>query len=69
MRERVLSRVELLGQFPQMGLAMDGPYDGLRQLLVGRQRVIYQVTSTDVRIAYIRHGARQLGLRAIRGGR
>lgn len=68
-RERVLSRIETLARFPEMGPAMDGPFEGLRELLVGRYRILYQVTDTDVRIAYIRHGARQLGLRLIRGGR
>lgn len=66
-RERVLARVGLLAEFPMMGPAMDGPYEGFRQLVVGRHRVIYQIASTEVRIAYIRHGARQLGLRAVRG--
>lgn len=66
-RERVLARVGLLAEFPMMGPAMDGPYEGFRQLLVARYRVIYQLAGAEVRIAYIRHGARQLGLRAVRG--
>ncbi len=68
-RARLLARVELLSRFPEMGPAMDGPYQGLRQLMVGAFRVIYEVTDSDVRVAYIRHGARQLGLRLVRGGR
>ncbi len=68
-RERLLARIGLLSEFPHLGPAMDGPYAGLRQLTVDRHRVIYEVTDADLRIAYIRHGARQLGLRHIRGGR
>jgi plasmid stabilization system protein ParE len=66
-RDRVLARVGLLGEFPMMGPAMDGPYEGFRQLVVARHRVIYQIGGAEVRIAYIRHGARQLGLRTVRG--
>jgi plasmid stabilization system protein ParE len=67
-RTRLVTRVGLLGEFPNLGTAMDGPYDGFRQLLVGRYRVIYTVDDAaegEVRIAYIRHGARQLGLRLV----
>ena len=67
LRERILARVSLLGEFPLMGAAMDGPYEGLHQIVVARYRVIYQVGAEDVRVAYIRHGARQLGLRIVRG--
>ena len=48
---------------------MDGAYEGFRQLLIERYRVIYQLEGDEVRIAYVRHGARQPGLRVIRGGR
>lgn len=64
---RILARVELLAEFPQMGARMDGPYEGYRQFLVARYRVIYRIIDDEVRIAYIRHGARQLGLRPLRG--
>ena len=63
--DRLLKRVELLAEFPLLGSAMDGPYRGFRQFVVGRYRVIYQVAGREIRIAYIRHGARQLGLRLI----
>jgi len=62
-----MARVGLLAEFPMMGPAMDGPYEGFRQLVVARHRVIYQLGGDEVRIAYIRHGARQLGIRAVRG--
>jgi plasmid stabilization system protein ParE len=66
-RARVHDSIGLLVEFPLLGSAMDGPYTGYRQLLVDRQRVIYRVVGRDVRIAYIRHGARQLTLRLVRG--
>jgi len=64
--DRLMAKVELLGQFPGMGPTMDGPYEGYRQILVGRIRVTYQVAEDEVRIATVRHGARQLGLRRVR---
>ena len=66
MIDRLLTKVELLADFPLMGPAMDGPYEGFRQLLVDRHRVVYQHQGDHVRIAYIRHGARQLRLRVVR---
>ena len=64
--ERILAQVELLADFPSMGPAMDGPFEGFRQLVVGGYRIIYQVAEDDVRIAYIRHSARQLKFRIVR---
>ena len=65
-RDAIVDRVGLLAEYPMLGPAMDGPYAGYRQLLVGRYRVVYTVAGDEVRIAYIRHGARQLGLRLLR---
>ena len=65
MAERILAKVELLTEFPRMGPAMDGAYEGFRQLVVGRYRVVYQVELDLVKIAYVRHGARQLHLRHV----
>jgi plasmid stabilization system protein ParE len=64
--DRVVAQVELLAEFPSMGASMDGPFEGFRQLVVGRYRLIYQVAGDEVRIAYIRHSARQLRLRIVR---
>lgn len=69
LRDRILSKVGLLADFPLMGCAMDGAFEGFRQIVVDRYRVIYQVEGDDVRIAFVRHGARQLGLRLVRGGK
>ena len=66
-RTRVSKRIGLLEEFPRLGNAMDGPYDGFRQLLLGRHRVIYVFDEDvdEVQIAYIRDGARQLTLRVV----
>jgi len=64
--DRILGQVELLAEFPSMGPAMDGPFEGFRQLVVGRYRIIYQEAEDDVRIAYIRHTSRQLKFRIVR---
>jgi plasmid stabilization system protein ParE len=65
-RSRVVARVGLLADFPLMGPAMDGPYAGFRQIVVGRQRVVYLVRDSEVIVHYVRHGARQLILRIVR---
>jgi plasmid stabilization system protein ParE len=65
-RQAIVDRVGLLAEYPMLGPAMDGRYAGYRQLLVGRYRVIYAIAGDEVRIAYVRHGARQLGLRVVR---
>lgn len=65
-RAAIVERVGLLADFPAMGAPMDGPYAGYRQLVVRRHRVIYRIDGDQVRIAYVRHGARQLGLRVVR---
>ncbi len=65
-RARIVHTVGLLAEFPLLGSVMDGPYRGYRQLLVDRHRVIYCIVRQEVRIAYLRHGARQLTLRLVR---
>ena len=66
MQGRIIHAVGLLAEFPLLGSAMDGPYLHYRQLLIDRYRVIYRVVGREVRIAYLRAGARQLTLRAVR---
>ena len=66
MRERIVHSVGLLAEFPLLGAAMDGAYSQYRQLLIDRYRVIYRAAGREVRIAYLRYGARQLTLRAVR---
>lgn len=68
-RQRIFARLALIAEFPSMGAAMDGPYEGFRQIVSGRYRVICEHAEEQIRIAYVRHGARQPGLRLVRGGK
>ena len=59
--ERILEKVELLSEFPEMGSKMFFAWEGYRQLIVGNYRVIYEVvTPRRVEIAYIRHTRQKL---------
>lgn len=59
--EQIVKKLNLLYEFPSLGSAMDQAYEGYRQLLSGRYRIIYQIMSdTEIEIAYIRHCSRQL---------
>ena len=60
--------MEYLKTFPRMAPAMIGAYKGCRCLLAvsGKYRIIYKIKSEQlIEVAYIRHSARQLGLRVI----
>lgn len=62
--EDILHKIELLIDFPEIGPAMDQAYQGYRQLLCGHYRIVYEIVSEGrIEIAYVRHCARQLGLR------
>lgn len=64
--KEILSKIEFLLEFPEMGPRMELAYQGYRQILCGNYRVIYEITSSQqIEVAYIRHCARQLGLRII----
>lgn len=64
--EEIVRKIELLVDFPEMGPAMDQAYQGYRQLLCGHYRMIYEIISESrIEIAYVRHCARQLGLRPV----
>jgi len=63
--EDILSKIELLLEFPEMGPRMDRAYQGFRQILCGSYRIIYEVSSQRIEIAYIRHCSRQMALRLL----
>jgi plasmid stabilization system protein ParE len=68
LQNEILSKAEMLADFPLMGQIMEKTYVGYRYLLAGRNqyRIIYKVTSTElVEIAYIRHCRRQMRLRPV----
>ena len=69
-QDQIVSKVELLRDFPEMGPAMLEAFQGYRALLAVKNtyRVIYRVVSDDlIEVAYIRHCAQQIRLRLIRG--
>ena len=68
--EEILTKIELLFEFPEMGPRMDRAYQGYRQILCGNYRIIYEIISLHrIEIAYIRHCSRQLGLRLLNSAR
>ena len=69
-QDQIISKVELLRDFPEMGPAMLEAFQGYRALLAVKNtyRVIDRVVSDDlIEVAYIRHCAQQIRLRLIRG--
>lgn len=68
-QDQILAKLETLREFPELGAPMLDAFQGYRSLLAARKtyRIIYRVVSDElVEIAYIRHCARQIGLRIIR---
>lgn len=58
---RITSAVDKLEQFPDLGRILPIPdRHDIRQLFVGRYRIIYQVRAGAVRIVMVRHTARRL---------
>jgi len=60
-QERVLSKVEMLREFPEMGPPMFDAFDGYRSLLAAKHyRVVYRIRSNGtVEIAWIRDTRRR----------
>jgi plasmid stabilization system protein ParE len=58
---QIISRINLLREYPSLGPSMEGPFKEYRVLTVDIFRVIYRVLdSSTVQIAYIRHIKRQI---------
>ena len=71
-QDQIISKLELLYDFPELGPAMFDAFAGYRALLAAKNtyRVIYRIVSDDlIEVAYIRHCARQPRLRVVRGSR
>lgn len=69
-QDQILSKLELLRDFPEMGPAMFDAFQGYRALLAARNTycIIYRILDDGVvEVAYIRHCARQTRLRVVRG--
>ena len=55
---RLIRRLQVLEQFPQMGASLMGPFIAYRSMIVGTFRVVYRVLPAGViEIAYIRSTA------------
>ena len=68
-QDQILAKLDLLGDFPEIGAAMFDAFQGYRALLAAKNtyRIVYRMVSDDlVEVAYIRHCARQMRLRLIR---
>jgi plasmid stabilization system protein ParE len=68
LQDEILSKIEVLQEFPQIGPRMERVFSQYRYILAGknRYRIIYKIIpSGKVQIAYIRHCRRQLGLRVV----
>jgi plasmid stabilization system protein ParE len=56
---KIVRKLQLLRQFPEMGAPMAGPFEGWRAIPVGIFRIIYHVAPRGIEIAYIRHCKRK----------
>jgi mRNA-degrading endonuclease RelE of RelBE toxin-antitoxin system len=68
-QNQIISKLELLREFPEMGPAMFDAFQGYRALLTAKNtyRVVYRIVSRDlIEVAYIRHCPRQTRLRILR---
>jgi plasmid stabilization system protein ParE len=68
-QDQIISKLELLRDFPELGPAMFDAFQGYRALLAAKNtyRIIYRIVRDDlIEVAYIRHCARQTRLRLIR---
>ena len=68
-QDQIISKLELLGDFPELGPAMFDAFQGYRALLTAKNayRIIYRIVDDDlIEVAYIRHCARQTRLRLMR---
>jgi mRNA-degrading endonuclease RelE of RelBE toxin-antitoxin system len=60
-QDQIISKLELLRDFPELGLAMFDAFQGYRALLAARNtyRVIYRIVSDNlIEVAYIHSTAR-----------
>jgi len=56
---KIINRLEALEEFPEMGVAMIGPFAGYRAINPSPHRIVYRLLSGGAaEIAYIRHCGR-----------
>ncbi|MBI5242694.1 MAG: type II toxin-antitoxin system RelE/ParE family toxin [Elusimicrobia bacterium] len=62
---RIVRRLEILREFPDLGAPMAGPFSGHRSTVVGMFRIVYRLLPPDmIEVAYIRNCRRQGTARA-----
>jgi len=53
---KVIRRLRLLERFPELGVAMTGPFSGYRSSVVAMFRIVYRLRPKGiVEVAYVRH--------------
>lgn len=52
---KIIHRMRLLSQFPEMGVAIPAAMRGWRTTVVGIFRIVYRVKPNRIEIGYIRH--------------
>jgi len=58
---RVIHRLEVLKEYPELGAVMGGPFSGYRSAVVDLFRVVYRLLPKDViEVAYVRDCRRRL---------
>jgi len=61
LRSEILSRLEVLAEFPSIGIAMCAEFSGYRCLIFSPLvRAVYTVRGEKVLVAYIRHTSRKV---------
>jgi plasmid stabilization system protein ParE len=69
LQDQIITKLELLREFPELGPAMFDAFQGYRSLLAANNtyRIVYRIVHADlIEVAYIRHYARQIRLRVVR---
>ena len=68
-QDRIVAKLEMLREFPDLGVAMLDAFQGYRALLASKNeyRVVYRIRTQDlIEVAWIRHCARRPLKRKIR---
>lgn len=52
---KILKRLAVLGNYPQLGCALTGQLNGYRSTTVASMRIVYTVSGETVVVSYVRH--------------
>lgn len=60
MLSRVIHRIEVLKEYPELGVPMAGPFSGYRSTVVELFRIVYRLKTKDlIEVAYLRDCCRR----------